>query len=847
MTEKKISKHILYVSAFFIPFTLLLLYYISFNVYPFGERSILMSDMNTQYVYFMAVFRKILLGKENFIYSFHMGLGGNMLSLIAYYLASPFNLILVLFPESMIQEAMAVIILLKVGCMGLSSAYFFRQERKSSNITTLVFSTSYAFMSYVIIFNMHIMWLDGLIFLPLIAHEVGKLKEKNRNPRLITYIALCLLTNFYIAYMICIFTPIWLGYKMVSTIEQCRFVDVMKRIGVLLYHGILGAALSTFLLVPTIISLLYGNGTTLNDNNIHYTLFDIIRALYFGVYDTIRPGGIPLLYTGIITIILVGFYFFSPKIQHVEKIYSVGVLLFFYTSVKVKFLYLAWHGFDAPTWFETRFSFIVAFFLLNLAYQAVNKLEKTKRTVFITVGEALFFTIGIIVNRLEFTMLQAILNAGFFIIYNIFLWLYLERNMKFKKIILLVICVELFASACMSKQGMQLQAPYHYREDFNYEMGKGKTVVDDLKKQDPQVYRLEKYFDFHDNDALSQSYMGLSMFTSIYYPDVNRAFARLGIDATARQSSYVGTTVFTDSLFGIKYVLSHSKQDSLNRDYSVIGDTYVYKNPYAYDLFTVVNKSVLDINPEKYMNPFTLQNRLIQKIYNTQETVFTLVDYTATLHNVHEYINNEAKIGYEKINQDEDAYVEYTIYKNDAQIIYAFIRAYSGKATIKVNHETVSEFLGSLNRISNVDGVLANDKKITIQLQLDGPKLTIQPRQFYAFNTRLFDSLSKNLDSHIEYTKFSNTHIKFKTTVTSDNQVMISSVPYDRGWTVKVNHKEVKPQEVIGGFMGIPVSEGDNEIELTFRPVGLSIGLMISVATAIFLLFFTYGHTRKKR
>ena len=46
-----ISRNYIYVIAFFIPFTLMYITYALFEVHPYGNNSVLVLDLNGQYVY----------------------------------------------------------------------------------------------------------------------------------------------------------------------------------------------------------------------------------------------------------------------------------------------------------------------------------------------------------------------------------------------------------------------------------------------------------------------------------------------------------------------------------------------------------------------------------------------------------------------------------------------------------------------------------------------------------------------------------------------------------------------------------------------------------------------------
>ena len=63
---------------------------------PFGDRSMLYSDMWHQYYPFFCSFREALRSGESLLYNWQIGMGVDYLGLIAYYLASPLNLLSVL-------------------------------------------------------------------------------------------------------------------------------------------------------------------------------------------------------------------------------------------------------------------------------------------------------------------------------------------------------------------------------------------------------------------------------------------------------------------------------------------------------------------------------------------------------------------------------------------------------------------------------------------------------------------------------------------------------------------------------------------------------------------------------
>ena len=76
MLGKNKQNRTLYLLAFFLPMAVLELCYITFQVFPFGSDSLLVLDLNAQYIYYYEGFRDAILGDGSLIYSWSRTLGG---------------------------------------------------------------------------------------------------------------------------------------------------------------------------------------------------------------------------------------------------------------------------------------------------------------------------------------------------------------------------------------------------------------------------------------------------------------------------------------------------------------------------------------------------------------------------------------------------------------------------------------------------------------------------------------------------------------------------------------------------------------------------------------------------
>ena len=102
------------VLAFFVPAFIMLVLFIIRGIYPFGDRSFLFSDMYHQYMPFLSEFVHKIKAGEGLSYSYNVGIGSNFLALYVYYVASPFNWLVFLLPESLIMEFMSYLVILRI-------------------------------------------------------------------------------------------------------------------------------------------------------------------------------------------------------------------------------------------------------------------------------------------------------------------------------------------------------------------------------------------------------------------------------------------------------------------------------------------------------------------------------------------------------------------------------------------------------------------------------------------------------------------------------------------------------------------------------------------------------------
>ncbi|HCJ41719.1 MAG TPA: hypothetical protein DHV89_09705, partial [Ruminococcus sp.] len=241
--------------SFLVPFTLMIAIFIGNGIYPFGKRSFLFSDMYHQYMPFFQEFMRMIKAGEGISYSWNVGIGSNFLALYVYYLASPFNWLAFLFPADHLMEFMSYAVVVKIGLAGLTAFLYLRSREAIENTGlrdygALAASLLYAMSGFVAAYNWNVMWMDCVVLLPLILMGLERLVRKGKMGLYVAALAFCILTNFYISIMVCLFLVLYFIYLFLA--EKRSFSMIWK----FAFGSLLAGGLAAVLLVPEVKALM---------------------------------------------------------------------------------------------------------------------------------------------------------------------------------------------------------------------------------------------------------------------------------------------------------------------------------------------------------------------------------------------------------------------------------------------------------------------------------------------------------------------------------------------------------------------------------------------------------------
>lgn len=372
--NEKVKKVVLYLLAFLFPLVLLVGIFIYLKVYPFGENTYLPVDAFGQYVNFLQYFRNVFLEDGSIIYSLSKSIGGEMYGLFAYYLISPFNFITLFFQKGNMTFVFDIILILKVATSSLTFTYYLNR-RKKADFTNLIFAIMYSFSAYVVTYGFNIMWLDAVILLPLVVAGIDDIVHSKKNILYIISLSLTLITNYYVGFMVCIFSLMYFIYKiLIGDLENKK--EALTKIGIFIISSICAALIAGVILVPVFIGLQDGRADfsfsklSLDKN---FNIENLMSKFATNSFDLeeIKNSAMPPVFCGILANVLTLSYFFNGKIKIREKILSLLLLILFIISFYIKGINLLWSMGNIPAWYIYRYTFCFSFMYIIFAKKRI--------------------------------------------------------------------------------------------------------------------------------------------------------------------------------------------------------------------------------------------------------------------------------------------------------------------------------------------------------------------------------------------------------------------------------------------------------------------------------------------
>lgn len=899
--NKVVQKHIINVLlaliAFVIPLVASILLFKGANYYPFAKdgHSLAMIDMQGQYIPFFRYYKRILDGEYNLLYTLGKVTGGDFLSIFLYYLASPFNLLLKFFPLSELPKALMIIIVLKIATTGLIS-YLVLSKINKNNYINLLLSISYALIAYNFVYYSNLMWLDGVIALPLVVYGIIKIKADQSPLFYILSLSYAIMTSWYIGIMICIFAVLFF----LTTVDGKEVYGkvLLKRV-LSFAGGSLLAGIISFAFWGTAILNILGTKGGSSFTNLavtireHYDLLDLKRAFLLGTHtgmpDISGTGYSISFYVGVIPLILTILYFFNKKFIAWQRV-SAGIIFFIYLlAFNNKGIDHLFHGGPAPNWFPSRHAFIFGFLLIFYGAKTLANFKSQPWWSFLV---PLFIYIVLVLNlKYDGYVVASANNLYFFLTFTLLIIVYAlnfvltsdtMQKMTFKQIATPVVISGLTVVALLNVYGNNAHIltalndtvthlPMEkYRDDEEIS-----DVVNFVKAYDTSLYRMEKSFirsgtyNNADNDALYFGYNGISHYSSSEKFDVNNYMKKIGFHYNSFNLNYAnGSTLAMNSYLGLKYFIDKGTNrnfdfvrylDKVNYDSATY---HVYTNKYVLPfLMSTRPHTSTYIGEGKWLNAtdvywfdmFEYQNHLFKGLtghvvdeHGNQKDIFKKATVNRTLS---PSVTNTSDYRY---NVTNNGTITYNVTLDKATNYYYYI------ATSNRNDLTLSENGMPLTYFSyhgyQINGIRNDRAQTTLRVSINAPRENVEIKEAIYYEdldvlNEYISAIRNQVTIHNVIQK-NTAHYRSEITTKVNNQHMLITLPRDPNLRVFLDGKKIETALRFNIYTGFVVeTAGNHTIDIQYIQYSYQVGLPLGIFVfgTVVIMHFKLKNTLYKK
>ncbi len=801
MKKKEVSSHktlICLIMSGLTPLVIIGIAYALKGIYVGGKNTILIMDMQAQYMPFYAMLRNMKSTDNSLFFSMTGALGVNFWGNFAYYLTSPFAWLSAFVPVQYLPDYIYIITIVKLGLCGLSFGCFLIYIKNNRQLFFIyLLSCSYALMSFNVAYAMNIMWIDGIILLPLILVGIEKMLKGEKTIVFISSVAASLMLNYYISFMSAVFAVIYLIIRLFETKKW--EIQLLKRFVI---SALLGIGISCPIVLPGVLAM--SQGKMVEEQYIpetwRYSIGGLAGQFMSGSYDTVYYGGLPFLFCGTGTLLLVLLFFALGKEKRLIKLAYGFVILFYLFSMCFTPFDRALHGFHDTACFEVRYAFVFCCLLLIIAQKGVDALL-------------------LHIKGNDISILMKCLIGGF-------------------------VMIELFFNSSIVTARLMEEIHYRPRSEYDRILESKSRLLSLI--DDEGVFRVSDNASYTHDEGAWLGYNGFGYFSSNYDMKTMNFLGALGEDQADHNLTDRNRTLLEESLFGAKYRLNYARgingNDILARD----GLYTLAENEDALSIGYMVDYTSDDGDSELSNNAFANQNTIARELSGIEEDVFEELEIT---HEEELSDPNYAKwIHIETEAKDTGSlwlYMEWADSQDRKKYNVAIEETdnpYNQRtgeimSELFVNGNDYGDFLSINNSFIVYLGEHKKDEKISIDarsnIYFGEAHLGYMNQEVYQ---KVIDHLNKG-----QWDITSHGKGKFEGTIDAGKGGnMLITIPKMKGWHIEVDGEKCEIGDYRNTLICINLAPGNHLITMKYRSPGVIIGFVLGSILLILTLVLEF-------
>ena len=850
-----LKKYWLYLVAFLIPFFIMVTVYLSQGIYWNSDTSPLLGDGFHQYVIFDTTLRNILHGTDSLFYTFTSGLGLNFYALTSYYLGSFLSPFVYFFNLENMPDAVYLFTLIKFGLIGLTATISLKGIfKKIPTLLILTLSTCYSLMSFATSQIEIKTWLDVFILAPLILYGLHRLMIGQDKILYFTSLTILFIQNYYFGYMMALFLVFWF---LVQT--SWDFKNRIKTFFDFTIVSILSGFTSLIMILPTFLDL-KTHGEKLTSVDKIFTektwYLDIYAKNFIGSFDTTKYGSIPMVYVGIVPLLLAILFFTLKSIKfHVKLSYFLLILLFM-ASFSLEKLDLFWQGMHAPNMFLHRYSWLFSLLIIFIAAETLQRLKQIKfkniiiAFTFLSIGFTLVFIFRKhydFLGPVNFILTLEFLLA-YLLIFGTFAQSYISKKI-FLVSILTFVSFEVSLNAFYQVDGIAKEWVFASRSSYAKNLKTIDKLVNYAKKENKEFFRTESLDPQTGNDSMKYNYNGISQFSSVRNTMTSSTLDKLGFKSSGTNLNlrYQNNSILMDAIFSVAYNITETNPKKYGfTPIKTESNLSLYQNKNSTSLAFLTNEIYKDVN----FNNLTLDNqsKFLNNLSGLNYKYFQRME-PISAHNIIEN-NKTFTVNVDKDSKESFASMTYTVnipannqvyvslpninFSNDDQKV---VEVSIGKEKRRFTTNNVFTFF-------NI-GYFKEEQIVTIRFTFpDNSQVSFDKPEFYKVNTKYFQEAMDKIHSQNVTVTTQNSQITVNYEAKQDSSLFFT-LPYDKGWSATQDGRPVSIHKAQEGFMKVDVKKGRGKVILKFFPNGLKEGILCFILGII--IFTIYQHKTKCR
>lgn len=787
-------------------------------------------DWNTQHSVIPEYFRSLFYKTLNIFpdFALNLGSGQNIYNYSYYGLFNPVIIISYFLPFISMKSYIQISSILLVYSSVILFYYYLRRNKVNENVSLLssvVFLTASPLLFHS---HRHIMFMNYMPFLILALIGVDKYFEKDNSKLLCVSTVLIILMSYYYSIPAIISIVIYGVYKYIKLNKKITVKSFFKDGFRFLIPIMIAILISCILLVPTFYAILIGR----LPNDINISLSDLLVPRINVKYLMYNAYGVGLTSISLLALINL---FFDKKRENRFLLICLSSLIIFPI---INYLLNGTMYIDAKVLipFLPLYTLVISYMFDKIS---TKKIDLRKLVI---ASLAVLFLIYVGKSSYgNYFYIDFIFSLTLIIIAT-------KTNTKYLFKVLTIVLLVIYSCAGNSKDTLVSRKDINSSENVNQEKlikkipkGYDHTTLYNLKLENVNnIYgNLNIYSDYLYSSTGNANY-NLFMFDTFEVPMQSRN--RLIISAN-KDLMYL---MFSNN----RYFIGDNVDITGYKEIDKIGDTKLYENtdvlPFMYVSYNYYSKTDFSKKSFPYNNEILLNNVVVnEKTNNEFKTSIkeTFIRQSDIKYMDPSIINNGDRITVKKDNsrmlidipevaRNKILFVSFNLEPQSCKV---------GDLLVNINGNTnklTCREWKYYNGNTTFNYVISGDTSNKVEVTFSKGIYKIDNLKIYYMDYNDIRDINKkvtkvDIDSKTKGDKI------YASVETEKDGYFVTTLPYDKGFTIKVDNKKIDYEKVNTAYVGFKISKGKHNIVIEYKAPFKIIGLIMSfIGIIMYILFY---------